>query len=418
VESIVTDRRSVLGALSGLTLAGLPGSGRAHPTEALPNLNAPIRFPDRDRFHFNGIHLNAAFCHPFGSHCLEAARAFFDARTADVNRLWPIENPRDAAVKAFAGLINTTPEDIAVVPSTLVGENLVAASLRLGPKRGVVTDSLHYDASLAMYGERARQGMPLVVLQIKGGGIDYDELRRSITSETRLVALSWVSSWTGFAHDLETVCDIAHSKGALVYADVIQGVGAMPLDVRETGVDFCCSGTYKWLMGDFGTAFLYVRPDRLPELQRVELGWRGLTSYTSHSLPFDPSGPAVGTWTLGTRAAELFEVGTPDWSALHIARAAIEYIQRLGVEKIASYRAPLLEALQVELPKHGFQPLTPRDRQGPCVSFACAHARDKFFRLLEDARVYITVSRNRVRISASVYNDLNDIERLIGLLSQ
>lgn len=414
----MTDRRSVLGALSGLSLLGVSGGGRANTPPSPPGVAAVTRLPDKDQFHFNGVHLNAAFCHPLGGHCLEAARSFFEARAADVNRLWPLENPRDAAVKAFAGLINAAPEDVAVVPSTLVGENLVAASLRLGAKRGVVTDPLHYDASLAMYGERARQGMPLVVLPVKGNGIDYDDLRRAITHETRLVALSWVSSWTGFAHDLKTVCDIAHSKGALVYADVIQGVGALPLDVKETGVDFCCSGTYKWLMGDFGAAFLYVRPDRLAELQRVELGWRGLTSFTSHSLPFDPSGPAGGSWTLGSRAGELFEVGTPDWSALHIAQSAIEYIRRLGVETIASYRAPLLEALQQELPKYGFQPLTPRDRQGPCVSFAYANVREKFFRRLEDARVYITVSRHRVRISASVYNDLNEIERLIGLLSQ
>jgi selenocysteine lyase/cysteine desulfurase len=413
----VTDRRSLLGALGGLSILGMPRSGRGAAPTSRPDGNRTLRLPDKEQFHFNGIHLNAAFCHPLGRHCVEAARSFYDARAAAVDRLWPIENPRDAAVAAFAGLINASPEDVAVVPSTLTGENLLAAALRLGPKRGVVTDCLHYDASLAMYGERARQGMPLTVLPMRGIGIDYDELRRSITSETRLVALSWVSSWTGFAHDLKSVCDIAHSKGALVYADVIQGVGALPFDVRDTGIDFCCCGTYKWLMGDFGAAFLYVRPERLSALQRVELGWRGLTSYAPHFLPFDTPGPTVGTWTLGTQSAQLFEVGTPDWSALHIARAAIEYIQQWGVEQIASYRAPLLEALQVELPTHGFQPLTPRDRQGPYVSFAYADARENFARLLEDARVYITVSKNKVRISASVYNDLGDVERLIDILS-
>jgi len=43
----------------------------------------------------------------------------------------------------------------------------------------------------------------------------------------------------------------------------------MPLDVKASGVDFCCAGTYKWLMGEFGMAFLYVRSDRLPQLKRV-----------------------------------------------------------------------------------------------------------------------------------------------------
>jgi selenocysteine lyase/cysteine desulfurase len=60
-----------------------------------------------------------------------------------------------------------------------------------------------------------------------------------------LVGVSLVSSDTGYTHDLKTVCEIAHRKGALVYADIIQAVGAIPVDVKATGVDFCCAGTYK-----------------------------------------------------------------------------------------------------------------------------------------------------------------------------
>jgi hypothetical protein len=59
----------------------------------------------------------------------------------------------------------------------------------------------------------------------------------------------------GFEHDLKAVCDLAHSRGAKVYADAGQAVGAVPVDVRASGVDFLACSSYKWLMGDIVSDF-------------------------------------------------------------------------------------------------------------------------------------------------------------------
>lgn len=411
-------RRNAVQMLAAGSLAGShAGSSTARAPTTSTGAAPAFTLPDKARFPIRGTHLNAAFAHPLGTHCKAALEEFTATRSNDVNHLWPVDNPRREAVEALARLIHAAPEDIAVVPSTLVGENLLAESLQLGPGRGVVTDPLHYDASLAMYGERHKRGMPLTVLPTHNHKIDYDELRRALTPEIGLVAISWVSSWTGFAHELKTVCQIAHEKGVPVYADIIQGVGALPFDVEATGIDFCCAGTYKWLMGDFGVAFLYVRPSRLAELQRVELGWRGLTSFAPHFLPYDTPGGVGGDWSLGKGAAQLFEVGTPNWCGLQVAAASIGYIQQIGVAEIARYRAPLLERLQVELPALGFEPLTPKAQQGPSVAFAYQGAHERLARSLEAAQIYVSVAKNRLRISASVYNDAAQIEQLIRLLA-
>jgi hypothetical protein len=58
-----------------------------------------------------------------------AGEAFLRARSTDPDREWPEKNSRDGAVKSFTTLINAAPEDIAVVPSTMEGENLIVASL-------------------------------------------------------------------------------------------------------------------------------------------------------------------------------------------------------------------------------------------------------------------------------------------------
>jgi selenocysteine lyase/cysteine desulfurase len=304
-----------------------------------------------------------------------------------------------------------------VVPSTLEGENLIGASLGLGPGKGVVTDAFHYDASLVRYSELHKQGMPLTVVRNRGTRIDYSDLEAAISPETKLVAISWVSSATGYKHDLKQVCEIAHRKGALVYADIIQGVGAVPLDVKACGVDFCCSGSYKWLMGEFGVAFLYVRPDRLRELRRVQLGWRAITAYTPHFLPSDSPGPIAGDYALGTGTANLFEVSTPDWSGLAAMTGALRYLKALGISRAAQYREPMLDRLQEELPKYGFASLTPANHRGPYVCFWKQGMGAKYSGPLKAAKVYVTLTKNRIRISPSVYNDMADVEKLVRVLA-
>ena len=189
-------RRGLIKGLGALPLAsGLLGSGvTAGAAEAMP-----IALPDRTNFVFDGIDLNAAFTHMIGRWTNLATDAYVHKRMTEPSLVWPSSavNSRDRAVALYARIINADPGEIAVVPSTLEGENLIAAALRLGPGRGVVSDQLHYDASLAMYGERHKSGMPLTILKPRDWKIDYEELDRAITPEIKLVALSLVSSPTG-----------------------------------------------------------------------------------------------------------------------------------------------------------------------------------------------------------------------------
>lgn len=409
-------RRSVLQTIGGVSLAAAATHAGSTATLGSASSTASVMLPDKSNFLFEGTYLNAAYTHPLGKRTQDSTLEYYRSRLTDPTRNWPLQNSRDEAVAAFAKLINAGAQEVAIVPSTLEGENLVAASLGLGPAAGVVTDPFHYDASLVMYGELHEKGMPLTVVAPRENRIDYTDIERAISANTRLVAVSLVSSDTGYTHDLAGLCEIAHRRGAMVYADVIQAAGAIPIDVKSTGVDFCCAGTYKYLMGEFGAAFLYVRADRLPGLRRVQVGWRQLKSITRHFLPFDPPGPIGGTWEFGSDLASRFEVSTPSWSALATAAASISYIQTIGVENIARYRRPMLDHLQRELPKHGFAPLTPRDFQGSHVVFSYEGARERFQKRLDEGKIFVTLAKNKIRISPSVYNDHQDIDRLLGAL--
>jgi len=379
--------------------------------------SAVASLPDRSSFPLEGVYLDAAFTHPFGRAAFDAASAYLRVRQGDPQGVSPGHNARSAAVERFARLINAEPADIAVVPSTMIAENLVNASLGIGPGAGVVTDALHYDASLVLYAELQRHGAPLGVALPRGGTIDLADIRALLKRDTRLIAVSLVSSASGFEYDLTELCALAHGAGALVYADIIQAAGAVPIDVKSSGVDFAACGTYKWLMGDFGTAFLYVRSDRLERLKRVEVGWRQLRRSASHVFPFEPPGPAVGTYELGSSAAGIFEVSTPAWGPLALVAGSLDYIAALGVDAIARHRQPLIDRLQLKLPALGFEPLTPKRSRGPIVSYACRDAEKRFAQRLREAKLRIGIYEHRIRISPSVYNTLDDIDHLISVLS-
>ena len=96
-----------------------------------------------------------------------------------------------------------------------------------------MTDALHFDGAILHLQALQAQGLELrMAMPTADGRIQLADLDRLIDRNTRLVEVSSVAMYNGFEHDLAAVCDLAHSRGAYVYADVIQGVGAVPLDVR------------------------------------------------------------------------------------------------------------------------------------------------------------------------------------------
>jgi selenocysteine lyase/cysteine desulfurase len=403
-------RRQLIKAI-GL-LPPLTGATAARATQS------PGPLPDRTSFPLDQVYLDAAYTHPFGRAAASAASAYTQSRQHDPQSVSPRQNARSAAVERFARLINADPSDIAVVASTMEGENLVTRSLGVGAGAGVVTDALHYDGSLALYGELQKRGVPVAVVRPRGTRIDLADVRAVLTRGTRLVAVSLVSSVTGFLHDLGELCALAHAHDALVYADIVQAAGAVPIDLKASGVDFAACGTYKWLMGDFGTAFLYVRPDRLDRLTRLHVGWRQLREYESHVLPYEAAGPALGTYQLAAGVAGMFEVGTPAWAALACVAGSLDYIASIGVDAIVRHRQPLLQELQSKLPALGFTALTPPDSLSPIVAFACKDAQKRFAARLRAEKIRISIYEHRIRVSPSVYNTMDDVEHLLKTLSQ
>jgi selenocysteine lyase/cysteine desulfurase len=376
--------------------------------------------PAKEEFEIKGTYLNAAYTHPMSKGSYQEVQQFLNERL--MNGSIPANYDgfdRTDSLNNFAKLINAFPEEIAWVPSTMVGENLVVNGLGIpNTNARVVTDGFHFHGSLHLYGQLAKTGIDLVVVKPTNNQINLEDLDKAIKPGTKLVAISLVSATTGFQHDLKKVCEIAHAKGAMVYADIIQAAGAIPIDVKDSNVDFCACATYKWLMGDFGIGFLYVRKDLLPNMKRTMFGYRQMTDFKSHILPFEqPSEKVFESSSLSNMSGH-FEVGTFANEGIVALRYSLAYLNRIGVDTIQKYRQPLIDKLQDKIPDGKFIALTPRNSVSPIVCFAYQNAATILKPKLEKAGINISVYDHYIRISPSFYNDLQEVEFLIATLKK
>ena len=364
-------------------------------------------------------YLNCAYTHPIPNAGFEALRDYADRRARPEVVSKPLQKKRVDIKTEFAALINAKQSEISFIPNTSTGENLVVNGLDIQRSGGnVVTDALHFEGALLhLQALQQKAGLDLRVVKPREWRINLQDLERVIDKKTRLVEISLVAMDNGFQHDLKAVCDIAHANGAYVYADIVQAAGNTPIDVRASGVDFCACASFKWLMGDFGLGFLFVKEDLLDRvIQRTQYGYYQARELESHFLPGDAPGDAPYSWELSSDATGHFEVGTQAIGAAQILAESLPYIRSLGTENIRAHRQPLLKKLHEEMPRFGYDPLTPPESTSAIISFVVRNPEQTRKRLAA-AKVNVRVSERYIRISPSIFNDLNDIDRLFEALA-
>ncbi len=154
--------------------------------------------------------------------------------------------------------------------------------------------------------------------------------------------------------------------------------------MRESAVDFLATASYKWLMGDFGLGFLYVRQDVLGKPQRTQWSFRQFQNFDYHAFPGDPAGSFPASYEQRQDAAGFFEVGT-------YAR------------------------LRAEMPRLGYPCITPDGSRGAIIAFAVKDDAATAARL-RVKEIDVGISRGRIRVSPSVYNTEHDVEALLEAL--
>jgi selenocysteine lyase/cysteine desulfurase len=298
------------------------------------------------------------------------------------------DRPADAARTDFASLIGAAAADIAMIPSASVGMGLVANALRPGDTVVVPED------------EHVSDLFPLLVAERRGvivRQVPFASVADAIGAGTTLVASSLVQMQTGRVADLAAICARATSVGARVFLDTTHATPFVPVAEHIRQVDYLVCHAYKHLLGARGTAFLYVRRDRLDDLTPTHANWRGAA---------DPWGTFFGGPLTLADDASRFNVSLAwlPWVGTVESLRLIAGWHRDGVlRESVALAGRFAEAIGLEATGSSLV----------CAPVAdAARARDA----LEAARIKAAIRGDAIRFSVHVWNDAADVERAVEVI--
>lgn len=252
----------------------------------------------------------------------------------------------------YAGVVNATPQEVALAPSISVALGAFAESLDYRRRPKVVITSLDFPTVAYQWLAKAPRGVEVVVVESPDRvSVPVEAIARAVDQRTALVVTSHVYFTSGAIQDIGRVAAAAHARGALCLIDAYQSVGQIPVDVKAAGVDALVAGGLKWLLGGPGIVFLYVRAELASTLQPAIAGWFGHRD----QFAFDPRHLTFHD------DARRFELGTPALAAVYAQLGGLEYIEEIGVPAIRAATSTLTEDLITRARDAGFTPKVAAD---------------------------------------------------------
>ena len=410
-------REFVATSASGMAGLGLTGDRSSQRTGQGAGQDVRSMFPRLER----EVFVNGAGGTPLGSFAEEGLR-----RYTEFMRHGPGDGRGDYVGKVkrdirglFARLVGARESEVGLVHCTKAGEQILIDQLTALQRGGnIVTNDLHFAGSLHNYVGLRRAGRDVRIVRADDFDISLERMADAIDEDTALVAVSLVSNVNGRIEPMAELARLAHERGAVVFADIIQAVGAIPLDLHGLGVDAAACSSYKWLFGVHGAGFLFVSdelqgsgklPDRLfPGNARRNYG------------PYVPEIEAdAGDYTYSAPAdARRYQPGHVSYLGYAAVHEGLQFLAEVGVPKIQAHAARLNRRLMDQLDPDEFRILSTHRDSSPILSLEVQSFEGLRDRLLA-SDVVISIGGdtwNQVRISPAIYNTEADMDRVAEVL--
>ncbi len=331
-------------------------------------------------------------------------------------------NAYEETRKNVASFINAKPQEIIFTLNTTDSLNMLAIMLssKLNREDEVLTTELEHHSSLLPWLKLASEEKCTLkyVKLTKDAKITFNNVKKSITSKTKIIAITYISNVLGYLSPLKEIIDYAHENGIIVIVDAAQAIAHIPIDVKDLDCDFLAFSGHK-MFGPTGIGVLYGRSFLLKHLQPVKYGG---------DMNDDVSLDKVEIKQIPFR----FEAGTPMIAEAIGLSTAINFIKKITYKEIIKHEKKLSILLLQELSKFPFIEIYNKKPNIGIISFnfkglhphdAATYFASKNIALRAGYHCAQLVAnffkhKGSLRVSLSIYNTEEDINLFIKTVQE
>ena len=328
-----------------------------------------------------------------------------------------IERARDR----FAQLIGAPPEDVTYTKNISEGLNMIATGFdwRAGDNV-VLCPELEHPNNVYVWLNLQRLGVEVRMVPPRNGSIPIDELVGRMDARTRVATVSTVTFAPGFRTDVDALGAACRERDVLLLVDAAQSVGVLHTDVRASNIDALAVSTQKGLLALYGMGYLYCRRAWADRLQPAYLARFGVDLGDAHEA-------SIGAYDFELASgARRFDLGNYNFLATAAVDVSMRQLLEWDTRQIERYVLRLSHALargflELGLPVAGGEPgshLAQIVTVGALSSDHYGTGEERYNRLYEhlvENRVKLSIRRGMLRFSLHVYNNMQDVERVLEL---
>jgi selenocysteine lyase/cysteine desulfurase len=238
------------------------------------------------------------------------------------------------------------------------------------------------------------------------GVVPTEALAQAVDDRTVLLAVSEVQSSNGYRVDVPALAERCRRAGARIYVNLTQCLGALRFDIEASKPDFVAAHGYKWLLGPRAAGWLYVRPDRLEEIEPLAPNWK--------SVPEPYEDYYGGPMELASDARKLDT--SLAWFSWPGALAALDLLRSLDPEVVERRCLELASAFRQGARDRGFH-LVPEELPSQTVALDVPDP-DALRERLRAQDVVGAVRGGRLRLGFHAFNDEDDVRRALDALGR
>lgn len=335
----------------------------------------------------------------------EAGKTFYEEMCSFGDTCWDSWTIRYEQTRSrVAASLSVEPNAVSLLPTATHGLNYIAHLLCRAGDHVLACDQEFPSTVLPWINNGAE--VSFVPLQ-HDGSVAPEAFVPFIRTNTRCIVVSHVQYHTGARHDLRALAEICEAHGLELIVDAVQSFGAVSLDLSDIPVSALVFSGYKWALGGYGIAGMYMKPDLVASGPKPLAGWR--SSKNPAEMVFDRLDFAAD--------GKVLEGGHPMFAASFALEAGLEMINKIGLAKISARNDALVRHLHDTLQENGLQINSPLavERRSAVVMIDMPDAEQVRKKLLE-RHIFVGARKSSLRVSTHFYNTKDDIDYLMSEL--